>query len=222
MARHQPSGNGRSRHVDIVVQESVSALAIDWPRTILAKGRAPLARHHLRARRTRPMPVRSYFFLLDCSASMIDQRALARAKGLLLVWLRAVRRQTEQAALICYGGAQADVRFGPAIPSGWNERWIDPIGGGGGTPLALGVQLASQLAVGQMGVRKRDTTLVDTQKILLVLTDGRTREAPPRPEGFRHIVIVDFESQIPALHRCALLAEQWGAQYLHVTDLASA
>jgi len=153
---------------------------------------------------------------------MIEQGALARAKGLLLVWLRAVRRQTEQAALICYGGTQADVRFGPAIPSGWNERWIDPIGGGGGTPLALGVQVTSKLAVDQSGARKRESAAFDTQKILLVLTDGRTREVPQRPEGFQHIVIVDFESHVPALHRCAQLAEQWGAQCIHITDLFAA
>jgi len=194
---------------------------------MLAKGRARLARQHLRARRPKPTPARSYVFLLDCSASMIERGALARAKGLLLVWLRAVRRQAERAALICYGGAQADVRFGPAIPSGWNERWIDPIGGGGGTPLALGVQIASELALRkhrQNGVfggtfSGQSSGVVDTQKILLVLTDGRTREAPQRPEGFQYIVIVDFETQSPALHRCEQLAQRWDAQYVHITAL---
>ena len=212
---HASARRSRIRIVEYGAAGPSLASPIDWPSTILAKGRAPLVRHHLRVRRTVPLPTQRHIFLLDCSASMIERSALARAKGLLLVWLRAIRRGREQAALICYGGDQADVRFGPAVPSGWNEAWIDPIGGGGGTPLALGVQSANALVHKRPERPERRIgrdAAFEVQHCLIVLTDGRTHELPPRPEGYEQIVIIDFETQMPSLHRCQRLATLWNAQ----------
>ncbi|MGI4984498.1 MAG: vWA domain-containing protein [Janthinobacterium lividum] len=215
---------------------------------MLEKGRAPLRRHHLRWRIPRVPPLRRYFFLLDCSASMVGGGALARAKGCLAGWLRPLRRERAQVALVCFGGGRAEVRFGPgplpdhrvrgrnAAPrresghgsadshgrwptrngnrewdEAWHADWIEPIGGGGGTPLALGLAALVRLRAAR---ESRDAPDAATHDILVVLSDGRTAERPPAPTGFERIVLIDFETRRIALHGCAALAAQWSAEYM--------
>lgn len=144
-------------------------------------------------------------FVLDCSGSMLAGQRLGVAKGLLIALFDRVGAAREDAALICFGGAGADLRFGPAVPRWWNERWLRPIGGGGGTPLAVGIRRAARLL-------ERSARLKPTQqRWLWVLTDGRTRDAPARPDGADEVVFVDFEEGL-RLGRCAALAQAWGAR----------
>ena len=116
---------------------------IAWPQTLIAMGRqrrAALSANDLRFVREMPRKGVLHCFVLDCSGSMLGGARLALAKGLLIALFDRVSAMRADAALICFGGAGADVRFGPAVPRWWNERWLDPIGGGGGTPFAAGVR----------------------------------------------------------------------------------
>ncbi|WP_409371923.1 vWA domain-containing protein, partial [Paraburkholderia sprentiae] len=97
-----------------------------------------LRREHLRFVREMPRGGVLHCFVLDCSGSMLAGQRLALAKGLLTTLFDRASAMRAEAALICFGGAGADVRFGPAVPRWWNERWLAPVGGGGGSPLASG------------------------------------------------------------------------------------
>jgi magnesium chelatase subunit ChlD-like protein len=144
-------------------------------------------------------------FLLDCSGSMLAGQRLALAKGLLIALFERASSERSEAALVCFGGTGVDIRFGPAVPRWWNERWLQPLGGGGGTPFAAGVQQVAQLLA--RAARRKPLQ----QRWLWVLTDGRSSDLPARPDGADHIVLVDFERGAIRLGRCATVAQAWDA-----------
>ena len=146
--------------------------------------------------------------MLDCSGSMLVERRLAQAKGLLVDLFEQIGRARDEVALICFGGQGADTRFGPAIPRWWNERWLLPVGGGGGTPLLLGARHAQTLLT--RAARRRPAQ----QRWLWVLTDGRSTALPPKPSAADQTIIVDFESGPVRLGRCQALAQLWDGEYL--------
>ncbi|WP_425470788.1 vWA domain-containing protein [Trinickia fusca] len=152
-------------------------------------------------------------FALDCSASMLAGERLALAKGLLTALFDRAGAERAEAALICFGGMRADVRFGPAVPRWWNERWLSPVGGAGGTPLALGVDTAGQV------LARAARTQPAQQRVLWVLTDGRSNDRPVRPTAVDRIVLVDFERDAIRLGRCAQLAREWGAECVRPEEL---
>jgi magnesium chelatase subunit ChlD-like protein len=138
---------------------------------------------------------------------MLADARLALAKGLLVALFGRARAERHEAALICFGGVGADLRFGPAIPRGWSERWLNPIGGGGGTPFVPAIERATQL-LARAASRKPAQ-----ERWLWVLSDGRSSGGmPARPETAHRIVFVDFESGAVRLNRCEQLAHAWGGE----------
>ncbi|MFL9875276.1 vWA domain-containing protein [Paraburkholderia megapolitana] len=186
---------------------------IAWPATLAAKRHTPLRADHLRFVREASRSGELHCFALDCSASMLAGAQLALAKGLLVALFNRAARERAEAALICFGGTRADLRFGPAVPRWWNERWLKPIGGAGGTPLALGVRRAAHLL--ERAARRKPAQ----QRWLWVLSDGRSRDWPVRPAAADRIVFVDFEHAGVKLGRCAQLAHAWGALHRVPEDL---
>ncbi|CAM2188952.1 magnesium chelatase subunit ChlD-like protein [Paraburkholderia sacchari] len=184
---------------------------IAWPATLARKGRSPLHADHLRFVRHESADGTLHCFLLDCSASMLGGGRLARAKGLLLACFDRAAAQREEVSLISFGGGRADVRFGPAVPRWWNERWIQPVGGGGGTPFALGVATAAGLLA--RAKRRKPSQ----QRVLWVVSDARTREQPARPPAADRVVVIDCAQG--AAGRGLQLARAWGADYLLPEDL---
>ncbi|WP_144137436.1 vWA domain-containing protein [Paraburkholderia sp. BCC1884] len=184
---------------------------IAWPQTIVAKRQGALRAEHLRFVREAPRGGVLHCFVLDCSGSMLGGRQLALAKGLLVALFDQASTARAEAALVCFGGAGADVRFGPAVPRWWNERWLGPVGGGGGTPLIDGIRRAAQV-LGRSARRKPAQ-----RRWLWILTDGRTSDQPTRPPEADEVVFVDFERGSIRLGRCAMLAEAWGAR-LHTPE----
>jgi magnesium chelatase subunit ChlD-like protein len=186
---------------------------IAWPATLAAKRQHTLRAAHLRFVREAPRGGVLHCFVLDCSGSMLAGQRLALAKGLLIALFDRASAARAEAALICFGGAGADVRFGPAVPRWWNERWLTPVGGGGGTPLASGVGRAAQLLECRARVKPAQ------QRWLWILTDGRTRDQPARPLAADEVVFVDFERDSIRLGRCEALAEAWGARCVTPEEL---
>jgi magnesium chelatase subunit ChlD-like protein len=175
--------------------------------------RDTLCAAHLRFVREAPRGGVLHCFVLDCSGSMLAGQRLALAKGLLIALFDRASAARAEAALICFGGAGADLRFGPAVPRWWNERWLRPVGGGGGTPLASGVQRAAQLLERSARVKPAQ------QRWLWILTDGRTRDQPARPLDADVVVFVDFERGAIRLGRCEALADAWGARRVTPEEL---
>jgi magnesium chelatase subunit ChlD-like protein len=190
---------------------------IEWPRTLAAKGAQRLRADHLRFVREAPPRGVLHCFVLDCSGSMLADARLALAKGLLVALFGRARADRHEAALICFGGMSADLRFGPAIPRGWSERWLDPIGGGGGTPFVPAIERAARLLA---GAAKRKP---GQQRWLWVLSDGRSSGGVPvRPEAADRIVFVDFENEAVRLGRCEQLAHAWGGECITPAHLIAA
>ncbi|MGU7769200.1 vWA domain-containing protein [Burkholderia sp. MR1-5-21] len=163
---------------------------------------------HLRFRRRAAAPRALHCFVLDCSASMLSFDRLAAAKGLIVAYFDQAARVRAETALICFGGAGAQRRFGPAVPRWWNARWLEPVDGGGGTPLADGIDAAAALLARDA---RRDP---DKQRWLWVLSDGRTREMPAKPAAADHVVFVDFDDAAVKVGRGARLAAVWGAEWV--------
>jgi magnesium chelatase subunit ChlD-like protein len=186
---------------------------ITWPPTLTAKRTDALGAAHLRFVREAPRSGVLHCFVLDCSGSMLAGAGLALAKGLLIALFDRASAARAEAALICFGGAGADVRFGPAVPRWWNERWLRPVGGGGGTPMTAGIRRAAQLL--EHSAREKPAQ----QRWLWILTDGRTRDEPPRPRDADEVVFVDFERAAIRLGRCEALADAWGARRVTPEEL---
>ncbi len=186
---------------------------IAWPATLAKKRADPLRATHLRFVREESKAGVLHCFVLDCSASMLSGQRLATAKGLLVACFDRAAAERAEVALICFGGADAEVRFGPAVPRWWNERWLQPIDGGGGTPFALGVRTAAQVL--ERATRKNPAQ----QRVLWVLTDGRSAERPVKPAAADRIVFVDCDLGLSSLGRCRWLAGEWGATYMQPEDL---
>lgn len=137
---------------------------------------------------------------------MLAGQQLALAKGLLIALFDQASAARAEAALVCFGGNGADLRFGPAVPRWWNERWLSPVGGGGATPLIAGIQRAAQLLA--RSARRKPAQ----QRWLWILTDGRTSDQPTRPPEVDEVVFIDFERGSIRLGRCERLADTWGAR----------
>ncbi|WP_429257535.1 vWA domain-containing protein [Paraburkholderia sp. GAS334] len=186
---------------------------IDWPSTLTAKRREHLTPAHLRFVREASKGGVLHCFVLDCSGSMLSGQQLALAKGLLVAMLDQACTARAEAALVCFGGMRADVRFGPAVPRWWNERWLQPVGGGGGTPLGLGISRASHVL--ERAARSKPLQ----QRWLWLLSDGRSGDLPLRPALADQIVCVDFERGAVRLGRCEQLARAWDALCCTPEDL---
>jgi len=191
--------------------------AIAWPATLAATRGGPLHADHLRFRKRAGTPDALHCFVLDCSASMLSHERLALAKGLIVACFDQAARARMETALICFGGHGVARRFGPAVPRWWNARWLEPVDGGGGTPLADGISAAAQLLA--RDARRRPAP--DQQRWLWVLSDGRTRETPPKPAAADHVVFVDFDDAAVRIGQGKRLADAWGAQWITAASMCA-
>jgi magnesium chelatase subunit ChlD-like protein len=182
--------------------------------TLRAKRAAHLETRHLRYRRAQGDASVLHCFVLDCSGSMLTGERLARAKGLLVALFDRAYRERAEVALVCFGGGRAEVRRQPGAAHWWNERWIAPIGGGGGTPLALGLSSATNVL--ERAMRRRPKQ----HRWLWLLTDGRTNERPAMPAGADRIIVVDFDEGFARVGRCAEFARAWQADYVVPDELS--
>ncbi|KIG06781.1 vWA domain-containing protein [Caballeronia concitans] len=176
--------------------------------TLRAKRAAPFNAQHVRFRRTDADASALHCFLLDCSGSMLGGARLARAKGMLIALFDRAYRERAEVALVCFGGGHAEVRRQPGAAHWFNERWIAPIGGGGGTPLTLGISSAATVLVRVSRRRPHQ------RRWLWVLTDGRVNDRPVAPAGADRIIVVDFEDGPLRVGGAEVLAASWQAHYV--------
>ncbi|MDR3065935.1 MAG: VWA domain-containing protein [Comamonas sp.] len=120
--------------------------SLDWTATLRQRQGLPLAPEHLRWHQPEAAERRQHLFLLDSSASMVESGAFAQAKGLLLQWLRRAYLQRESVALLCFGAGQLQWLLEPTRAPRWNADLIEPLRGGGGTPLAQALHSGWQMA----------------------------------------------------------------------------
>lgn len=147
---------------------------------------------------------------------MLQSQQLAAAKGMLMQLIQMAYDQQADIAIVGFAGAEARVFVGPtrARPptSIHAEGWLQPVRGGGGTPLTRGVATASRLLAQARQAQSQQSNW------LWLLTDGRTTESPARPPAADTIVVVDCERSRVRLLGCLALAGRWSAHYMNLND----
>ena len=160
-------------------------------------------------------------FVVDASGSAALHR-LAEAKGAVELLLADCYVRRDSVALIAFRGHEAELLLPPTRSLTRAKRCLAALPGGGGTPLAAGLNAAHKLA---LAIRRRGAT-----PLLIVLTDGRANialdDSPGREQaqhdarasgrGLRMAAITSLlvDTSRRADPKAQQLAEDMGAQYL--------
>jgi magnesium chelatase subunit D len=118
----------------------------------------------LHVKRLKPRTRSTAVFAVDASGSAALQR-LSEAKGAVEALLAQCYVRRDQVALVSFRGASAEILLPPTRSFTRVRRELSALPGGGGTPLARGLQLAAQVA--DECRRKGDAPL------MVLLTDGK-------------------------------------------------
>ena len=139
--------------------------AAPWQRVRGAEaGRVAIRRDDLRIRRFEKKMEATTIFAVDASGSSAMAR-LAEAKGAVELLLAEAYVKRAQVALVAFRGTMAELILPPTRSLARARKSLGALPGGGGTPLASGLNAARELAE---AARKRGRT-----PFLVILTDGR-------------------------------------------------
>ena len=137
-----------------------------------------MRKEDLRIRRFEERTARVTIFAVDASGSAAAAR-LAEAKGAVELMLGQAYVTRSEVALVAFRGDSAEVLLPPTRSLTRARRALAELPGGGGTPLALGLNAAREVAESVIA-RGRSAALV-------ILTDGRANIAadgsPGRPQA---------------------------------------
>lgn len=142
--------------------------AAPWQRLRGREDRVRIRRDDLRIRRFEARAEALTIFAVDASGSSALAR-LAEAKGAVELLLAEAYVKRAEVALIAFRGTRAEVLLPPTRSLTRARRSLADLPGGGGTPLAAGLDAARTLAE---GARARGRT-----PFVVVLTDGRANIA---------------------------------------------
>jgi magnesium chelatase subunit D len=126
--------------------------------------RVRIRRDDLRIKRFQSRAETTTIFVVDASGSSAAAR-LAEAKGAVELLLAQAYVKRAQVALIAFRGVSADLLLPPTRSLTRARRALAELPGGGGTPLAAGLNAAREVAY---AVKSKDRT-----PFVVVLTDGR-------------------------------------------------
>jgi magnesium chelatase subunit D len=162
-----PAGSAASARLNVLATLRAAA---PWQR-LRRLGRPQIAaagvqvrRADFRVNRYKHQSGTTIIFAVDASGSAALHR-LAEAKGAVELLLAECYARRDSIALIAFRGTTADVRLPPTRSLVRAKRSLAGLPGGGGTPIAAGLEAAAELALGAR--RNGDTPLI------VLLTDGR-------------------------------------------------
>ena len=220
--RPLPSGRGDPRRERLDLLETLRA-AIPWQGLRQNHGLGALAirKDDLRVKRFRPHTRTTTIFVVDASGSSALHR-LAEAKGAVELVLAECYVRRDEAALIAFRGTKADVILPPTRSLTRARARLKGLPGGGGTPLALGLDAACTMAeaVKRKGDRPYLILLTDAQaNVARDGTGGRARAESEalaaadqlRARGFASLIIDTSPRPQP---KASQLAQRMGADYL--------
>ncbi|MBR3371844.1 MAG: VWA domain-containing protein, partial [Rhodobacteraceae bacterium] len=127
-------------------------------------GQVLLMPSDIRVRQFRAQTDRVLIFVVDASGSSALAR-LAEAKGAIELMLADAYATRDHVALVSFRGKGAELSLGPTRSLVQAKRQLAGLPGGGGTPLAAGLQVALETALQARGHGMAPT--------LALLTDGR-------------------------------------------------
>jgi magnesium chelatase subunit D len=154
--------DGRAR-IDVI---ATLRAAVPWQalRPKHAHSRVTIYPSDIRLRRFEDRSDRLVIFIVDASGSAAMTR-LAEAKGAVELLLGQAYARRDHVALVAFRGATAETLLPPTRSLVQAKRRLAALPGGGGTPLAAGLEAAAQLAA-----QARDRGL---SPAFALLTDGR-------------------------------------------------
>jgi magnesium chelatase subunit D len=176
----KPSGTRRGRPIASRPGRPGGGLRLDVVETLRAAapwqrlrrhatgGRVAFRAGDLHVKRTKSQPRATTVFVVDASGSAALNR-LAEAKGAVELMLGECYIRRDQVALFAFRGTGAELLLPPTGALARARRCLGSLPGGGGTPLAAGMQAAAALAE---TLRRHG----ETPKLVL-LTDGRANVA---------------------------------------------
>ena len=130
----------------------------------------------LRVKRYEESAETTTIFAVDASGSQAAQR-LAEVKGAIELLLKDSYVRRDQVALVAFRGTEAEAVLPPTRALARARRSLRSLPGGGGTPLAAGLDEARRLALAERHHGRQAT--------IVLLTDGRaniTRDGTANPE----------------------------------------
>ncbi len=131
-------------------------------------GRVEIRRDDFRVTRTKQQAETTTIFVVDASGSQAFNR-LAEAKGAVELLLADCYVRRDRVAVLAFRGTAAQVLLPPTRSLVRAKRSLAGLPGGGGTPLAAGIDAGFMMAD---GIRRRGGT-----PTLVLLTDGRANVA---------------------------------------------
>lgn len=162
-------GDPRRHRLDLLATLRAAA---PWQRLRRGEGddasRLHIRRDDLRIRKLRRRVETTTVFCVDASGSAALER-LAEAKGAVEALLAEAYVRRDRVALVAFRGRGADLVLPPTRSLTRAKRGLAGLPGGGGTPLASGLDAALAVA---LGVRRGGG-----QPVVVVLTDGRANVA---------------------------------------------
>ncbi|AWN54237.1 magnesium chelatase subunit D [Methylobacterium sp. 17Sr1-1] len=160
---------GDPRHGRLALIETLRAAA-PWQRLRRgeAEARLRITADDLRIRRLVQKRETTTIFAVDASGSAALER-LAEAKGAVESLLAECYVRRDRVALVAFRGSGADLLLAPTRSLVRAKRALASLPGGGGTPLAAGIEAAGRLAAAERRAGRSAT--------VLLLTDGRANVA---------------------------------------------
>lgn len=172
---------------------------------------------------------RLFVLVVDASRSMGVCSRLALAKSALLGLLETAYRKRDRVALIACAGAQPILTVPPTRSVRVAQRRLHGLHAGGRTPLAAGVELASQLAERE---RQRASHLAIS---IILLSDGHSnvphrgldpvlaveRQLGRLVQHKLEVLLIDAEDNKVPLALMPAWARRWGVKYLRLSELHS-
>ncbi len=208
-----------SRGARLALIETIAAAA-PWQRLRRQPGETRLAirRDDLRVRRFVARTQTTTVFAVDASGSAAIAR-LAEAKGAIELLLAQAYVKRAEVALVSFRGEAAELLLPPTRSLARAKRSLAELAGGGGTPLAAGLDMARRVAEAERA--KGRTPLV------VVLTDGRANvgqgdphaEALAAGKAFGALKSVFIDTGKRPRAEAAAIAAAMGARYVALPRL---
>ena len=195
--------------------------AAPWQKLRGRDGRVEIRRDDLRIRRFETRAEAVTIFAVDASGSSALAR-LAEAKGAVELLLAEAYVKRAQVALVAFRGASADLLLPPTRSLTRARRALAELPGGGGTPLAAGLNAARELAEAARGRGRTPFVVVLTDGRANIAADGsavRSRaeadaEAAAKAIGLAGIAAAFVDISARPRPEGAALAAAMGAHYL--------
>ncbi len=196
--RGDHSGHGR--------RGSRPSMRVNWFKTLLVRSsghRNELCYHPQKTGRAV-----LHLILLDTSASVLNEQAFAKAKGVIMNIAQAAYLLRERISILGFGNQQVQTLLAPVRAPKQVQQRLDNLPAGGGTPLLLALNQTQQLI---QRLRRQQQQL---QIQLYILTDGRIAALPEARCLGDSCMLIDTEQSTVKRGRGRELAQRLNAAYV--------